>query len=137
MTSLIIGGVGIANAITVFIERKKPVIATLKALGATGGRVFAIMLTEVMLMAAIGIAAGIAIGSALPFALDAALARLIPFPLAPALYPSEMAMGLLYGTLTVLAFSLGPLGRAHDVPVPSLFRDEWRRSRSRFACAIA
>jgi putative ABC transport system permease protein len=124
LTSLIIGGVGIANAITVFIERKKPVIATLKALGATGGRVFAIMLTEVMLMAAIGMAAGIAIGSALPFALDAAFARVIPFPLAPALYPSEMATGLLYGTLTVLAFSLGPLGRAHDVPVPSLFRDE-------------
>lgn len=124
LTSLIIGGAGVANAVHVFVERKKPIIATLKALGATGGFVFAIMLAEVMFMATIGMAAGVAAGSALPFFLDAGFARLIPFPLAPALYPSEMAVGLLYGTLTALAFSLPPLGRAHDVPVSALFRDE-------------
>ena len=124
LTSLIIGGVGIANAVHVFVERKKPTIATLKALGATGGFCFTLMLAEVMFMAAIGMAIGIALGSALPFVLDAAFAKLIQFPLAPSLYPSEMAIGLLYGTLTALAFCLGPLGRAHDVPVPALFRDE-------------
>lgn len=124
LTSLIIGGVGIANAVSVFVERKKPTIATLKALGATGGFVFAVMLVEVLLMAAVGMLIGIALGSALPFAIHAAFARLIPFPLAPALYPSEIGTGLIYGTLTVLAFCLAPLGRAHDVPVPALFRDE-------------
>jgi putative ABC transport system permease protein len=124
LTSLIIGGVGIANAVSVFVERKKPTIATLKALGATGGFVFAIMLTEVLLMAALGMALGVAAGSALPFLISAGFGKFIPFPLAPALYPSEMAIGLLYGTLTTLAFCLGPMGRAHDVPVPALFRDE-------------
>jgi putative ABC transport system permease protein len=124
LTSLIIGGVGIANAVHVFVERKKPTIATLKALGATGGFCFTLMLAEVMFMAAIGMAIGIALGSALPFVLDAAFAKLIQFPLAPSLYPDEMAIGLLYGSLTALAFCLGPLGRAHDVPVPALFRDE-------------
>lgn len=124
LTSLIIGGVGIANAVHVFVERKKPVIATLKALGATGGFCFVLMLAEVMFMASIGIAIGIVIGSALPFVLNAAFAKLIQFPLAPSLYPDEMAVGLLYGTLTALAFCLAPLGRAHDVPVPALFRDE-------------
>ncbi len=131
LTSLIIGGVGVANAVHVFVERKKPVIATLKALGATGGFVFAIMLAEVMLMAAIGMAAGVALGSALPFLLEAAFGALIPFPLAPSLYPSEIGAGLLYGTLTALAFSLPPLGRAHDVPVSALFRDEVAPQASR------
>ena len=124
LTSLIIGGVGVANAVHVFVERKKPVIATLKALGATGSLVFVIMLCEVMSMAAIGMAIGVVAGSALPFVLDAAFVRLIPFPLAPALYPSEIGTGLLYGTVTALAFCLGPLGRVHDVPVSALFRDE-------------
>lgn len=124
LTSLIIGGVGVGNAVHVFVERKKPTIATLKAVGATGGLVFAIMLAEVMFMAAIGMALGVAAGSALPFLLDAVFARLIAFPLAPGLYPSEIGAGLLYGTLTALAFCLGPLGRAHDVPVSALFRDE-------------
>jgi putative ABC transport system permease protein len=124
LTSLIIGGVGIANAVSLFIERKKPVIATLKALGATGGLVFAIMFAEVALMAVIGIFVGIAVGSALPFLLEAAFAKTIPFPLAASLYPNNICIGILYGTLTTLAFSLGPLGRAHDVPVPALFRDD-------------
>ncbi len=124
LTSLIIGGVGVANAVHVFVERKKSTIATLKAVGATGNLVFGIMLAEVMFMAAIGMAVGVAAGSALPFLLDAAFAKLIPFPLAPALYPGEIGAGLLYGTLTALAFSLAPLGRAHDVPASALFRDE-------------
>lgn len=124
LTSLIIGGVGIANAVTVFVERKKPVIATFKALGATGSFVFAIMLAEVLFMAAIGIVIGVALGSSLPFVIEALFARLIPFPLAASLYPTEIATGVLYGALTALAFSLPSLGRAHDVPVPALFRDE-------------
>ncbi len=124
LTSLIIGGVGVANAVHVFVERKKPTIATLKAVGATGGFVFMIMLAEVMLMAAIGMAIGVVAGSVLPFLLDAAFSTLIPFPLAPSIYPSDIGAGLLYGTLTALTFSLVPLGRAHDVPTSALFRDE-------------
>ena len=31
---------------------------------------------------------------------------------------------MVYGLLTTLAFSLGALGRAHDIPVSALFRDE-------------
>jgi len=33
-------------------------------------------------------------------------------------------LALVYGLLTALAFALWPLGRAHDVPVGELFRDE-------------
>ena len=36
LTALIIGGVGVANAIRAFVERKRATVATLKALGATG-----------------------------------------------------------------------------------------------------
>src|SRR5262249_26847765 len=36
----------------------------------------------------------------------------------------ELALALLYGLLTAAAFALWPLGRAHDVPVSALFRDE-------------
>lgn len=124
LSSLVIGGVGAANAVAGFIERKRETIATLKALGAPGGFAFLVMLAEVMLIAGIAMAAGIAFGVALPFVLKAALGRFIPFPLAPSIYPREIAAGLLYGILGALAFSLLPLGRAHDVPVLALFRDE-------------
>ena len=124
LTALVIGGVGVANAIRGFVERKRPSIATLKSLGATGTYVFTTMLIEVMLIAAIGIFVGLLIGAALPFAVAAAFKAVLPFPLLPSVYPSQIATGLAYGALTALAFSLGPLGRAHDIPVSALFRDQ-------------
>lgn len=124
LTSLIVGGVGVANAVHGFVERKRQTIATLKALGATGAKIFALMLTQSMLVAGAGAALGATLGAALPFVAASSLAWLIPFPVAPAIYPSAIAQGLLYGFLTALTFSAGPLGHAHDVPVQALFRSE-------------
>ena len=124
LTALVIGGVGVANAIRGFVERKRPSIATLKSLGATGTYVFATMLIEVMLIAAIGIAIGLVVGVAMPFVVAWAFSAALPFPLLPSVYPAQVATGLLYGGLTALTFSLGPLGRAHDIPVSALFRDQ-------------
>ncbi len=123
LTSLIIGGAGVANAIRGFVDRKRAAIATLKSLGATGSTVFSLMLCEVMAIAAVGIALGAAVGAAMPFVVAAAFASILPFPLAPSLYPGQIAAGFLYGGWTALAFSLAPLGRSHDVPVSALFRD--------------
>ncbi|MGH6863985.1 MAG: ABC transporter permease, partial [Methylocella sp.] len=122
ITSLIVGGVGVASAMHGFVERKRQTIAILKALGATGSTVFALMLTQAMLVACAGAALGAAIGAALPFVAASAFAPLFPFPIAPAIYPAAIAKGLFYGFLTALAFAAGPLGRAHDVPVQALFR---------------
>ncbi|MGC1109074.1 MAG: FtsX-like permease family protein [Methylovirgula sp.] len=145
MSSLLIGGVGVANAVAGFVERKRETIAILKALGASGGFAFRVMLAEVLGMAGIAMMAGIAIGVALPFLLAAGFGALIPFPLAPMIFPREIAAGVLYGVLTTLVFSLVPLGRAHDLPVSTLFRDEiapvqvWPRRRylvATFAAAL-
>ena len=50
LTALIVGGVGVANAVKSYMDRKREVIATFKTLGATGARVFAIYLTQVLLL---------------------------------------------------------------------------------------
>ncbi|HEX9323357.1 MAG TPA: FtsX-like permease family protein [Xanthobacteraceae bacterium] len=124
LTSLLVGGVGVANAVKSYLDRKRDVIATLKALGATGREIFSIYLGQVLLLALLGIALGLAAGAAIPFLLATALGAVIPVPIAAALYPGQLAVALLYGVLTALAFALWPLGRAHDVPVSALFRDE-------------
>ena len=129
LTALIIGGAGVANAIRGFVERKRPSIATMKSLGATGSYVFGLMLIEVMLIAALGVALGLALGIAMPFVVAWAFSAALPFPLLPSVYPAQVASGLLYGLWTALAFSLGPLGRAHDIPVSALFRDQIEPSR--------
>lgn len=124
LTALLVGGVGVANAVRRFVEAKRLDFATMKAIGASGGRVVAIHLTEVLLVAAVGTGIGLALGAAAPYVLGWALAGILPLPFEPTLAPSELAVAALYGLLTALVFAVLPLGRAHDVPVSALFRDQ-------------
>lgn len=123
LTALIVGGVGVANAVAAFVERKRGSIATLKSVGAPGGQVVALYLTQVMLIAGLGTLIGLAIGAGLPFGLEALFRDALPLPLDPTIAPGELALAAAYGLLTALAFAILPLGRAHDVPVSGLFRD--------------
>lgn len=143
LTALLVGGVGVANAVRRFVEAKKLDFATMKAVGASGGRVVAIHLTEVMLVAAIGTAIGLVLGAAAPFGLGAVVQSILPVPFEPTLAPGELAIAALYGLLTAFVFAIIPLGRAHDTPVSALFRDriepDPRRPRAIYLilCALA
>jgi putative ABC transport system permease protein len=124
LTALLIGGIAVANSAKYHLDRKRDVIATMKSIGATGSRVVATYFVEVLMLASIGIIIGLAVGAVLPFGVAAVFGAIIPLPFAPALYPDQLALALAYGLLTAATFSLWPLGRAHDVPVSALFRDQ-------------
>jgi putative ABC transport system permease protein len=123
LTALLVGGVGVANAVKHYLDRKRGAMATLKAVGASGGAVFAVYLTEIGLIALIGIAIGLLVGLALPYVVAWGFQAVIPIPLVPAIHPRALMLALSYGLLVVLVFAMWPLGRAHDVPVSALFRD--------------
>jgi putative ABC transport system permease protein len=141
LAALLVGGVGVANSVKSHIDRRLEVIAAFKAVGATGRDVFGIYLAQVILLAGIGSAIGLALGAALPFAIVGLFGKLLPMPLVPAVHADELALSFVYGLLTALAFGLWPLGRVHDVPVAALFRDtissEWHRPRWRYLAFMA
>src|SRR5205085_10624382 len=64
LTALLVGGVGVANAVKGLLDRKRTVIAILKSVGATGATVFTIYLAQVTALAVIGALPGLAIGAA-------------------------------------------------------------------------
>jgi putative ABC transport system permease protein len=141
LAALLVGGVGVANAVKSHIDRRRDVIATFKAVGATGRDVFTIYLTQVIVLALIGSLIGLAAGAALPYVIVGLFGKLLPLPVVPALHPDQLALSLVYGLLTALAFGLWPLGRVHDVPVAALFREavvsEWHRPRWRYLALMA
>jgi putative ABC transport system permease protein len=141
LAALLVGGVGVANAVKSHIDRRRDVIAAFKALGATGRDVFTIYLTQVIVLATIGSLIGLAAGASLPFIIVGVFGKLLPLPVVPALHPDELLLSLVYGLLTALAFGLWPLGRVHDVPVAALFREavssEWHRPRWRYLALMA
>jgi putative ABC transport system permease protein len=139
IVALLVGGVGVANSIAAFIERRRVTIAILKSVGASGARAVAIMLCEVAILAALGIAIGVACGAALPFLIVALAGDILPTPLLPGPYAGPLALAALFGALVAGAFSIWPLGRAHDLPASILFRElvapDPRRPRPRYIVA--
>jgi len=135
LTALLVGGVGVANAVASHLARKRDVIATMKALGATGGNVFAVYCAQILLVALLATVIGAGLGAALPYAIVAIFGAIIPLPIVPALHPPALLLSIAYGVLVALAFALWPLGRARDISVSMLFRDQiaaerrWPRRR--------
>lgn len=142
LTALIVGGVGVANAVRAFLDGKRHVIASFKSLGAPASFVFSVYLIQILLLAAIGIAIGLAIGGVLPLVAKSVLADILPVGKASAFHPAALASAVAYGFLTALAFALWPLGQARDIPATALFRNAsrddalWPRAVYQFATAV-
>lgn len=129
LTALVVGGVGVANAVRAFVEAKRRVIATFKSLGAAGPFVFRVQFFQVMAIAFLGIAIGLVVGALVPFGVQLIFGNALPVPLDVRLYPDSLGLAALYGVLVALAFSLWPLGTVRDVPPTALFRDVGGNSR--------
>ena len=66
LTALLVGGVGVSNAVRDFLSGKIQTIATLKCIGAPSGLIFGAYLIQIMIMAIAGIAIGLLIGGLAP-----------------------------------------------------------------------
>lgn len=130
LTALIVGGVGVANAVSGFLDGKRDVIATLRSLGASSGFAVNVYLVQIVLLAGLGIAIGLAAGTAIAVIGGAALRVVLPVSVT-GFYPAELALAAAYGLATALAFALYPLGRASEVSPIGLFRDQVAPSRAR------
>jgi len=131
LTALLVGGVGIGNAVGGYIAGKTATIATFKCLGAPTRLVFAVYFVEIMALALLGVAVALALGALVPLASAPLLARVLPVSVRLGVYPGPLALATLFGLLTTLVFALWPLAGIGRVPAGALFRDTVDRARRR------
>ncbi len=124
LASLVAGGLGVFGAVSAYLEARKPVIATLKALGAEGQLVRDVYLIQIGVLAALGVAIGLAVGAAAPLVMGEIVKDKLPIPALFAVYPWPLVKAAAFGLLSAAAFSLAPLGRARSTPPASLFRSD-------------
>jgi putative ABC transport system permease protein len=139
LTALLVGGVGVANAVRAYLGGKIETIATLKCLGAATRLVFAAYLAQVLALAAGGIALGLAAGALAPYAVAPFLPAQLPVMPRLGVYPAPLLLAAAFGLLTTLAFALWPLAEAAAVAPASLFRGlvEPRRRRPSVPYVVA
>ena len=129
LTALIVGGVGVANAVRAYLDSKRSVIATFKCLGAPASLVALVYLAQIALIAAAGILIGLVAGALMPMVAMRFLEGILPVPAEAALYPSALVLAAVFGLLTALAFAVLPLGHARAVPATALFREQGFEAR--------
>ncbi|MDP2330584.1 MAG: FtsX-like permease family protein [Reyranella sp.] len=122
LSSLLVGGVGVGNAISSFLAGRLHTIATLKCLGAPERLVFTTYFLQLAALALLGVVIGVAVGAALPFVAQAMIADLLPVRARIALYAAPLATAAAFGLLVSLLFALVPLMRARRVPAATLMR---------------
>lgn len=124
LSSLVVGGLGIALAVSAFLASRRSTIAVLKALGATSREVDAAYATLVGLVTVAGVGLGLVVGQLLPFLLASGLGRLLPVPIEAGLQPRPLLLAGATGFLTAALFSGWPLARAREISCASLLRAE-------------
>jgi putative ABC transport system permease protein len=107
--ALLLGGIGVASAMSAYMAQKRETVATLRCLGATAPQVTSVYLLQAGAMGLVGAAIGAALGVSVQFVLPGLLSGLLPVEVQPAVHLPAVAEGIGIGVWVALAFALLPL----------------------------
>lgn len=128
---LLVGGIGVGNAVSAHLEERTRTIAILKSVGAPARLIFLAYFLQVMAVALLGTFLGVAIGAAAPYLAAGIVGDSLPVAPIATLFWKALGAAALFGLLIAAAFALWPLAKAREVPAAALFRDRIRPARAR------
>jgi putative ABC transport system permease protein len=121
-SALFIGGLGVFNSVRAYLDGKLGTLATLRALGLRDARLAAVVLLQVLMLAAGASIAGALAGGALALAGLRLAATQVPLAASATELIAPLGVATGFGVLTAAAFALPALGRALTVSPAALFR---------------
>ncbi|MBM4183918.1 MAG: FtsX-like permease family protein [Gemmatimonadetes bacterium] len=123
--ALLLGGVGVASAIHVYIREKRAAIAVLRCIGAHQGTAFAAYLLQAALLGLGGALAGVVVGIGAQALMPTVLANVLPVDVTTRFSIGSAAAGLGIGVWVALIFALIPLLGVRDVPPLAALRHDF------------
>ncbi|MEX1384203.1 ABC transporter permease [Lutibacter sp.] len=107
--ALLLGCVGIASSVHIYIKEKLKNVAVLKCIGASRKQTFLIYLIQIVGIGLIGGILGAAIGTGLQYAFPYILEGFLPFDVKISISAQPLIMGITLGVLMSVLFALLPL----------------------------
>ncbi len=122
LTALLVGGIGVANSVQVFLRGKLDTLAILKCLGAGSATIFRVYLVQTLFLGLLGCLAGVALGLGVQKILPAFFTGFLPAEMEWHVSSLPILRGVAMGLITTLLFSLWPLLGIRGVPPAHVFR---------------
>lgn len=129
--ALLLGCVGVASAVHVFIHQKISTIAVLRCLGARARDTFTIHLIQITVIALLGSILGAALGSGIQIFLPGLLKEFVPVEVHPHLSWTAVLRGVSIGLSMALLFALLPLSSIRKISPLHTLRSTYLESHSR------
>ncbi len=105
--ALLLGCIGVASAVHIYLKDKRSTVAVLRTLGASGRQAFLIYLFQISGMALFGAIVGAALGSFIQMALPIVLADFLPVQnVENAISFGAIGRGIVIGVLVAMLFAL-------------------------------
>ena len=125
LSALLLGGVGVASSINVYIREKRASIAVLRCLGVEQGTAFLAYLIQATLLGLLGAAAGVALGIGLQEVMPVLLSGVLPVDVTTRLSLTSAGAGLVIGVWVAVVFALIPLLDVRDIPPLAALRQDF------------
>ena len=108
--ALLLGCIGVASAVHIYIKSKLPTVAVLRTLGTSGRQAFLIYLLQIAVMGLIGAILGALLGSVLQKLLPTVLGEFLPLEnVSTAISTKAVLQGVITGLAVAVLFALLPL----------------------------
>tara|TARA_B100001123_G_scaffold281718_1_gene313730 strand:+ start:4688 stop:7291 length:2604 start_codon:yes stop_codon:yes gene_type:complete len=130
--ALLLGGVGVASAINVYIREKRQAIAVLRCLGAGQATAFVAYLIQAAMLGLLGAMAGVAIGVLVQQQLPTLLGNIMPVVVTTRFSPTSALAGLGIGLWVSLIFALIPLLNIREIPPLAALRHDFEERNQRW-----
>jgi len=114
--ALLLGGLGVASAVYVYIKGKTNAIATLRCIGMEKEKILATFFIQIAIVGFIGSAIGTGFGLMIQNWLPYLFAEFLPFEIVQAVSVQAVLLGLVLGTAISVGFSLLPLIAISSIP---------------------
>lgn len=122
--ALLLGCVGVASAVNVFVKEKLASVAVLRCLGVASLDVLLIYLIEIVIMGLFGALIGSVLGTLLQFILPVIFADFLPVEVTVGISWQSVGFGMVTGLLVSVLFALLPLLKVRNVSPMATLRPE-------------
>lgn len=127
--ALILGCIGVASSVHIYVKEKRATVGILRCIGASGWQVFNIFLIQTVSLGLLGSFLGILLGLVLQYAIPLVLGEFIPLDIHVAISWGSVIQGMIVGVVIAVLFSVLPLINVRFVPPLVVLRNAMDNTR--------